>query len=123
MGSPVSASLQAEMTLTQADFRALFESERDRTFRFLMRLTRNRADAEDLLQESFLTVWRKRDVYEARGSAGGFLGVTEALRQLQGRPLGQAVPQARVGVVSGCGMVNYDRGLCSAAAIVAGGER
>ena len=57
------------------------------------------------------------------GSAGGFLGVTEALRQLQGRPLGQAVPQARVGLVSGYGMVNYDRGLCTAAAILARGER
>lgn len=61
------------MTLDRPDFRALFQTERDRTFRFLLRLTRNRADAEDLLQESFLTVWRKRDRFEGRGSPGGFL--------------------------------------------------
>lgn len=61
------------MSLDRPAFHALFQTERDRTFRFLLRLTRNRADAEDLLQESFLTVWRKRDQFEGRGSAGGFL--------------------------------------------------
>ena len=61
------------MTLNPSDFRELFETERDRTFRFLFRLTRNRADAEDLLQESFLAIWRKRAQYEGRGSPGGFL--------------------------------------------------
>jgi RNA polymerase sigma-70 factor (ECF subfamily) len=61
------------MSLDRPAFHVLFQTERDRTFRFLLRLTRNRADAEDLLQESFLTVWRKREQFEGRGSAGGFL--------------------------------------------------
>ena len=38
------------------------------------------------------------------------LGITEAIRQLTGQPLGAQVPDARHGVVSGFGMINYDRG-------------
>ena len=53
------------------------------------------------------------------GAAGGFLGLVEALRQLLGRPLGKQVADARHGAVSGFGMINYDRGLCSAAAVLA----
>ncbi|MEJ8567023.1 thiolase family protein [Elongatibacter sediminis] len=52
------------------------------------------------------------------GFAGGFLGVVESIRQLIGCPLGRQVPRARLGLVSGFGMVDYDRGLCSAAAIL-----
>ena len=54
------------------------------------------------------------------GIAGGYLGLVEAIRQLTGAPLGHAVPNVRIGLVSGFGMVNYDRGLCTAAAILAG---
>jgi len=53
------------------------------------------------------------------GAAGGFLGLVEALRQLLRRPLGQQVADAARGAVSGFGMINYDRGLCSAAAVLA----
>jgi RNA polymerase sigma-70 factor (ECF subfamily) len=58
------------------EFRALFQEQRDPLFRFLFRLTRNASDAEDLLQETFLTVWRKRALYDGRGSASGFLRST-----------------------------------------------
>ena len=51
------------------------------------------------------------------GIAGGYLGLVEALRQLTGQVLGGAVPDARIALASGFGMINYDRGLCSAAAI------
>ena len=44
---------------------------------------------------------------------------SEAIRQLTGAPLGAAVPNARHGMVSGFGMINYDRGLCSGAAVLA----
>jgi acetyl-CoA acetyltransferase len=53
------------------------------------------------------------------GAAGGHLGITEAIRQLTGRPLGAQVPDARHGVVSGFGMINYDRGVCCGAVVLA----
>jgi acetyl-CoA acetyltransferase len=54
------------------------------------------------------------------GAAGGYLGLVEALRQVTGAPLGAAVPNARIGLVSGFGMITYDRGLASGAALLAG---
>ena len=54
------------------------------------------------------------------GAAGGHLGLVEAVRQVTGRALGAQVPGARTALVSGFGMVNYDRGICSSAVILAG---
>ncbi len=56
------------------------------------------------------------------GAAGGFLGLVEALRQLTGAALGAEVPDAKIGLVSGFGMITYDRGLASGAALLAGGH-
>jgi acetyl-CoA acetyltransferase len=53
------------------------------------------------------------------GAAGGHLGIIEAIRQLTGETLGARVPNARHGLVSGFGMINYDRGICSGAAVLA----
>ena len=55
------------------------------------------------------------------GAAGGYLGLVEAIRQLTGDTIGTRVKKARIGVVSGFGMINFDRGLCSAATILAAG--
>ncbi len=52
------------------------------------------------------------------GAAGGFLGLVQALRQVTGQTLGKSVENARRGLVSGFGMINYDRGLCTGAAIL-----
>ena len=54
------------------------------------------------------------------GAAGGYLGLVEAVRQLTGTALGMPVPRAKIGLVSGFGMITYDRGLASAAALLAG---
>src|SRR5277367_779166 len=43
------------------------------------------------------------------GAAGGHLGVVEAVRQVTGQALGAQVADARRAVVSGFGMINYDR--------------
>jgi acetyl-CoA acetyltransferase len=53
------------------------------------------------------------------GAAGGYLGLVESLRQLTGQALGTPAPNAKTALVSGFGMINYDRGLCSGAAILA----
>ncbi len=55
------------------------------------------------------------------GVVGGFVGITEGLRQVTGQALGIQVVDAEVGLVSGYGTVNFDRGLCSSAVILARG--
>ncbi|TDK47438.1 thiolase family protein [Antarcticimicrobium luteum] len=54
------------------------------------------------------------------GAAGGFIGLVEAIRQVTWTAEGTQVPGARRALVSGFGMINYDRGVCSAAAILEG---
>lgn len=53
------------------------------------------------------------------GAAGGMLGMVEAIRQLTRQTIGGQVPDAALGLVSGFGMINYDRGLSTGAAILA----
>ena len=45
--------------------------------------------------------------------------MVEAIRQVTGQALGAQVENARHALVSGFGMINYDRGLCTGAAILA----
>ncbi len=52
------------------------------------------------------------------GAAGGFIGMVEAIRQLTARAAGTQVANARRALISGFGMINYDRGVCSGAAIL-----
>ena len=52
------------------------------------------------------------------GAAGGYLGMVEAIRQVTRQKLGAQVENAHIGLVSGFGLINYDRGLCSGAAII-----
>ena len=52
------------------------------------------------------------------GCAGGFLGLTEALRQVTGSAGMRTVANPRLGMVSGYGMVTYDRCLCTGAVIL-----
>jgi len=52
------------------------------------------------------------------GAAGGFIGMTEAVRQLTGQAGDRAVRDAKLGLVTGFGMVTYDRCLCTGAVIL-----
>ncbi len=52
------------------------------------------------------------------GAAGGFLGMTESIRQLTDRAGPRSVPDAKLGLVAGFGMVTYDRCLCTGAVIL-----
>jgi len=53
------------------------------------------------------------------GAAGGFLGMTEAIRQLTGAAGERTVKDAQLGLVTGFGMVTYDRCLCTGAVLLA----
>ncbi|MCV2888785.1 thiolase family protein [Ruegeria aquimaris] len=57
------------------------------------------------------------------GAAGGFIGMVEAIRQVTGQAGGTQVPGAEHALVSGFGMINFDRGLCSSAAVLTTGAR
>ena len=54
------------------------------------------------------------------GAAGGFLGLVEAIRQVTDCAGATQVGGANTAMVSGFGMINYDRGVCSSAAILKG---
>ena len=56
------------------------------------------------------------------GSAAGYMGMVEAIRQLTDQALGNQVSDAETALVSGYGMINYDRGLCATAALLKKGK-
>jgi acetyl-CoA acetyltransferase len=56
------------------------------------------------------------------GAAGGFLGIVEAIRQLTNSAGANQVKSPMNALVTGFGMINYDRGLCSSAAILSAGN-
>lgn len=52
------------------------------------------------------------------GAAGGFIGLVEAIRQVTHTAGATQVNNATKAMVAGFGMINYDRGVCSSAAIL-----
>ena len=52
------------------------------------------------------------------GAAGGYLGLVETIRQLTGEAGERQVKDATLGLASGFGMINFDRGIASGAAIL-----
>ncbi|MFT5135481.1 MAG: acetyl-CoA acetyltransferase [Arenicella sp.] len=57
------------------------------------------------------------------GAAAGYMGVVENIRQLTGQSEHNQVEGARYALASGYGMINYDRGLCSGAVIMAASDQ
>lgn len=57
------------------------------------------------------------------GAAGGFIGMVEAIRQVTGAATTTQVKDATTALVSGFGMINYDRGVCTSASILKTGVR
>src|SRR5438445_1385647 len=57
------------------------------------------------------------------GAAGAYLALVEGLRQVLGTAGPTQVRNANLGLASGFGMINYDRGLASGAAIFSGPSR
>jgi len=57
------------------------------------------------------------------GAAGGFIGMVEAIRQVTGLADTTQVINATQALISGFGMINFDRGVCSSAAVIKTGER
>ena len=57
------------------------------------------------------------------GAAGGFIGMVEAIRQVTGQAEETQVKEAKHALVSGFGMINFDRGLCTSATVLSEGVR
>lgn len=56
------------------------------------------------------------------GAAGGYLGLVEAVRQLTDQAQGKSVGGAQFGLVSGYGMVTYDRCVATGAVVLGRGH-
>ncbi len=54
------------------------------------------------------------------GAAGGFIGMVEAIRQVTHQAKGTQVANIKHALISGFGVINYDRGVCSGAIIISG---
>jgi acetyl-CoA acetyltransferase len=52
------------------------------------------------------------------GAGGGMIGVVEAVQQLQHEAGERQVADARIGLVSGFGLISFGKGLCTAGAIL-----
>ena len=67
----------------------LFARHHVRVYRFVLRLVRNEATAEDLISEVFLDVWRQANRFEGRSAVSTWLlaiGRFKALSILRRRP-------------------------------------
>lgn len=72
----------------EAPFEVLLGRYQDRAYRLALSLTKNPADAEEVLQDVFLTVYRKIASFERRSAFGTWLyriTVNAALMKLRGR--------------------------------------
>jgi RNA polymerase sigma-70 factor, ECF subfamily len=60
--------------MTDSEFRSAFCTHKDVLYRFVYRMTGSADNAEDIVQETFLALWRKPHAYDAaRGGLRSFL--------------------------------------------------
>src|SRR4051812_6593136 len=60
--------------MTDPEFRNAFYAHSDVLYRFVYRMTGSSDGAEDIVQECFLALWRKREAYDPhRGALRAFL--------------------------------------------------
>ena len=72
----------------QTAMTALYARHHVRLYRYLVRLTRNEATAEELMNEVFLECWRKADRFEGRSAVSTWLfsiGHNRAISQMRKR--------------------------------------
>ena len=70
----VSAPIEGEPRVAEAAaFEEFFDAERTRLFGALAVMSGNRAEAEEIMQDAFLTVWERWDRVSAMESPEGFL--------------------------------------------------
>lgn len=88
----MAASGSAAEARRQEEFRGLVEQHARMVFRLAFRITRNEADAEDVVQETFLKAYRAFDQYDARASFSTWLfriaanTAIDLLRRRRSRP-------------------------------------
>lgn len=52
-------------TAAATDFEVIFQQTKDRLYHFVFKLTRNNADTQDILQESYARLWEKLETVDA----------------------------------------------------------
>jgi RNA polymerase sigma-70 factor, ECF subfamily len=73
---------------------ALFAKHRTQVYRWLLRFVGNEAQAEDVLSEVFLDVWRQADRFEARSSVSTWILSIARFKALSAR---RRRPEAEAG--------------------------
>lgn len=93
------ASTPTSRVTSLASLNELFDDYHRGALGYAYRLVRDRADAEDVVLEAFLTVWRARAVQQRRHAEEGAwllsLVATGAIRLLQARGWGRLTPAAQ----------------------------
>ena len=68
----------------QLAMRTLFNRHQTRVYRFVLRLVKNEATAEDILSEVFLDVWRQASRFEARSTVSTWLLAIARFKAISG---------------------------------------
>jgi RNA polymerase sigma-70 factor (ECF subfamily) len=115
---PVSADLLRRVARRDpAAFRALYDAAAPHLFAVALRILRQRDLAEDVVQDSFVSIWERASDYEPdRGSAMGWLvtivrhRAIDAIRRLGARPEGASAGDAPLALLAAGSATAADRG-------------